>query len=285
MEITPAYKLMSGECHHLRGLRENTVWFSSVDKLNDPYEGRIAFAHVDSPLADMKSALTHVYNQDNKDLKKSRKEVEALFKKFGEADFIKHIRKNVELQFTNLLKIHHEKRHVLSLSKASSPLTENPFPEPLSLMMMWAHYANGFRGMCVEYDYHTLIKSINDLNGIKVEAREVEYVEGDLPIIKSMTILDDLIHRNDKTSKEILRAYCTKHKAWRYENEVRAISPIHGVNKYSGESVNRVFVSYLNQTLMNKVKSILREKEHRPELYEVSLHEKKFGFFFRKVDY
>lgn len=276
---------MSGECHHLRGLRENTVWFSSVGQLNDPYEGRIAFAHVDASLADMKSALTHVYDQNNKDLRKSRREVEALFKKLGEADFIKHIRKNVELQFTDFLRIHYEKRHVLSLSKANSPLAENLFPEPLSLMMMWAHYANGFRGMCVEYDYHTLINSINDLNGIKVEAREVEYVEGDLPIVESTTILEDLTHRNDKTSKEILRAYCTKHKAWEYENEVRAISPIQGINKYSAESVNRVFVSELNQTLMNKVKSILREKEHQPELYEVLLHQKKFGFFFRKVDY
>ena len=171
MEITPAYKLMSGECHHLRGLRENTVWFSSVAHLNDPYEGRIAFAHVDVSLADMKSALTHVYNQNNKDLRKSRREVEAFFKKLGEADFIKHIRKNVELQFTDFLRVHHEKRYILSLSKASSPLAKNPFSEPLSLMMMWAHYANGFRGMCVEYDYHMLINSINDLNGIKVGVR------------------------------------------------------------------------------------------------------------------
>ncbi|TKF99563.1 DUF2971 domain-containing protein [Vibrio sp. F13] len=285
MEITPAYKLMSGESHHLKGLRENTVWFSSIDQLNDPYEGRISFEHVDVSLTSMKSALTHVYSRDNKDLKKSRKEVDSLFKKLGEADFIKHIQKNVELHFTEFLRAHHEERHILSLSKASSPLTENSFPEPLSLMMMWAHYANGFRGMCIEYDYHTLINSINDLNGIKVEAREVEYIEGDLPIIKSITVLDDLTHSDGNTSKEILRAYCTKHKAWAYENEVRAISPIQGRNKYSEESINRVFVSELNQTLLTKVKSILREKKPYPELFEVSLHKKKFGFFFRKIDY
>lgn len=285
MEIIPVYKLVSGEDYHLDGLRKNTVWFSSVDQLNDPYEGRVYLEQVDVSIANMKSALTQVFYHDNNDLKRSRREVEDSFKKMGKSIFTKHIHENVSRQFHELLKIHHKERHVLSLSKASSSLKENPFPEPLSLMMMWAHYANGFRGLCIEYDYVKLIESINKINEVKLDAEAVKYVEGNLPIIKSSTVINDLIYRDNKTSEEIIKAYSTKHKAWSYENEVRVISPIRGINKYSEECVNRVFVSELNPVLMDDIKTILREKKHNPELYQVSLHEKKFGFIFTKVDY
>lgn len=276
---------MSGENYHVDGLRKNTVWFSNVEQLNDPYEGRIYFEQEEVSIANMKSALTQIFYLNNNDLKKSRREVEDRFKKMGKTIFTKHIHKNVSRHFHEFLKTHHKERHVLSLSKANLSLKENLFPEPLSLMMMWAHYANGFRGFCIEYDYSKLIKSINKINDIRLDAREVEYVKSNLPIIKSSTVIDDIIYKNNKTSKEIIKAYATKHKAWDYENEVRVISPIQGINKYSEECVNRVFVSELNPSLMDDVKIILREKKHNPELYQVSLHKKKFGFVFIKVDY
>ncbi len=285
MAIEPVYKFMSGECFHLKGLRENTVWFSSVKDLNDPYEGRVNLKHSDVSLIDSKVALTHVFDEEIKDLKKSRKEVESFLKRVGMDKFNEHVEKNTKKHFEDFLTIHHEQRHVLSLSRAREPLSENPIPEPLSLMMMWGHYANGFRGMCVEYDYHELIRSINVLNDIAVSAKPVDYIEGTLPIIEAKTILDDIVYKNGNTSREILRAYCTKHKAWDYENEVRVISQLHGVNRHSENSINRVFVSDQNPALIKKVKSILKTKKQKPELLKVSLHKKEFGFYFKTIEY
>ncbi|MCD9546546.1 hypothetical protein GLP24_17015 [Photobacterium carnosum] len=58
MDIIPVYKLMSGENYHVDGLRKNTIWFSNVEQLNDPYEGRIYFEQEEVSIANMKSALT-----------------------------------------------------------------------------------------------------------------------------------------------------------------------------------------------------------------------------------
>lgn len=285
MPIQPAYKFMSGEEHHLNCLRDDTVWFSSVDDLNDPYEGRVNLVHGGVSISDRLLALTHIYNQENQDIKQSRKEADKFRKKVGDEDFIRHVDANTQDHFEGFLKVHHTERHVLSLSKATQSLDDNLFPEPLSLMMMWGHYANGFRGMCVEYDYHELCKSINELNGIGVTAREVNYVEDELPIITSKTILTDIVEKNGDTSREILKAYCTKHRAWEYENEVRVISTLHGVNKRSEKSINRVFVSDQNQALLEGVKDILKTKTHKPELISVSLHKAKFGFYFETIEY
>lgn len=150
---------------------------------------------------------------------------------------------------------------------------------------MWGHYANGFRGICVEYDYHELVRSIKVLNNISVSAKTVDYIEGTLPTIETKTILDDIVYKTGNTSKEILRAYCTKHKAWDYENEVRVISQLHGINKHSEKSINRIFVSDQNPVLIEKVKSILKTKKQKPELLLVSLHKKEFGFYFKAIEY
>ncbi|WP_165974283.1 DUF2971 domain-containing protein [Vibrio crassostreae] len=285
LPIHPTYKFMSGEDHHLSCLRDDTVWFSSVDDLNAPYEGRVNLVHCGVSIADRLLALTHIYNEDNNDLKKSRKEAEKFKKKLGDEAFVRHVYTNTQGHFNNFLKTHHAQRHVLSLSKAKQTLEENLFPEPLSLMMMWGHYANGFRGMCVEYDYHELCRSIKELNDIGITAREINYVEDELPVITSKTILTDIVEKNGSASREILNAYCTKHKAWKYENEVRIISTLRGVNKRSEKSINRVFVSDQNQALLEDVKCILKSKIHKPELISVSLHKAKFGFYFQTIEY
>lgn len=285
LDILPVYKFMSGEDYHLDSLRENTVWFSNVHELNDPYEGRIHFVHSDVNINHKILALAHALNEEKNDIKQSRKEAENFRKKNGDSAFLEMVDRQTEKHFNYLLEVHHKKRHVLSLSKAIQHLEENRFSKPLNNMMMWGHYAKGFRGMCVEYDFYELRRSINQLNDINATTKEVDYIEGNLPIIKSKTLLTDMIEKNDNTSREILKAYCTKHKAWSYENEIRIISAHHGLNKRSEESVNRVFVSSLNQKLLEDVKDILKAKTHKPELCSVSLHDSEYGFFFKRIDY
>lgn len=74
---------------------------------------------------------------------------------------------------------------------------------PLNDLLMWAHYANGHRGFCVEYSFSsefrkTLLLSFNHINYGVVDLSK------------------------DKLS--ITEAFATKSVEWRYENEVRLIS-------------------------------------------------------------
>lgn len=73
---------------------------------------------------------------------------------------------------------------------------------PISNLLMWAHYANGHKGFCVEYDFSSdfrkPLRSFNHINYDRVDLSK------------------------DKLS--ITEAFATKSKDWEYENEVRLIS-------------------------------------------------------------
>lgn len=91
---------------------------------------------------------------------------------------------------------------------------------PINNLLMWAHYANGHKGFCVEYDFSSEFRkpliSFNQINYDKVEL--------------------------SKDSLSITEAFATKSKDWEYENEIRLIS-------YDSESgKDHVNVSLDNKT-------------------------------------
>ena len=279
----PVYKFMSGEEYHLDALRDNQVYFSSVEQLNDPYEGLMHYCTKNVTHSQRMAALTQRLKPDHLKIADARKEAESFYNRLGDKSFNAHMDRLCKEEYQDFLEYHRTHRFVLSLSKASSPT--DPFSSPLNSMMMWAHYGKGMEGLCVEYDFNNLCESINLLNKVDITTQEVEYEPLKLPIVRATTLLDDLAMQTNQTSTEIHNAFCTKHVSWRYENEIRLISPKHKHNKISEESILRVFVSAKNQYLIDKITSILKEKEHKPELYEVITQEKEYGFGFGKIEY
>lgn len=73
---------------------------------------------------------------------------------------------------------------------------------PIKNLLMWAHYADGHKGFCVEYDFST------EFRKQMVSFNRVRYDTVDL----------------SKEKLSITEAFATKSKEWKYENEVRLIS-------------------------------------------------------------
>jgi len=279
----PVYKFMSGEDYHLDALRDNQVYFSSVEQLNDPYEGLMHYCTKNVTHSQRMAALTQRLKPDHLKIADARKEAESFYKRHGEKLFNARMDRLCREEYKDFLEYHRAHRFVLSLSKPSSPT--DSFPSPLNSMMMWAHYGKGMQGLCVEYDFNTLRESINLLNKVEITTQEVEYEPLKLPIVRATTLLDDLAMNTNQTSIEIHNAFCTKHVSWRYENEVRLISSKHEHNNISDKAILRVFVSAKSPDLMSDVIRILKGKEHKPELYEVITQENEYGFGFGKVEY
>lgn len=279
----PVFKFMAGEPYHLDSLANNNVYFSSINQLNDPYEGLMYYSKEGITHSQRMAALTHKLNQDHNDLKKARREAESIFKRIPREQFEQRIDRLCKEQFDEFLTYHKEKRYILSLSRGFD--TDDVFPPPLTNMKMWGHYANGMRGLCVEYDFEKLRSSINSLNNIKVTSQIISYSETKLPIVRATTMLDDIAMRSHETSREVLNAFCTKNSAWAYENEVRLISQIHEHNKFDEVAITRVFVSANNKKLVHDVKAILSSKSHRPELYLVATHVREYKFGFSQLEY
>lgn len=276
------FKFMAGRSYHLDGLKNDQVYFSSFDELNDPYEGLMHYCKRGITHTQRMAALTQKLNQDHQNVREARKEADKLLRKLGKERFNQHIDAISKLEFEDFLEYHKSHRFVLSLSKAYSP---DQFPDPLVSMMMWGHYGNGMKGLCVEYNFEALRQSINALNEINLTTRKVVYSKSALPVVRATTLLDDLAMSTHQTSNEILNAFCTKQVSWIYENEVRLISPKHKLNDIDETSVTRVFVAAKDQQLMENVVDILKLKTHKPKLFEVVTQPKTYGVGFKEINY
>ena len=73
---------------------------------------------------------------------------------------------------------------------------------PIKNLLMWAHYADGHKGFCVEYDFSS------EFRKQMISLNRVHYDTVDL----------------SKEKLSITEAFATKSKEWKYENEVRLIS-------------------------------------------------------------
>lgn len=110
----------------------------------------------------------------------------------------------------------------------SLPLTKlfgiTCFSKNMKNLLMWAHYANSHKGICLGFDINenTLHDFILNSDNINLMLKKVIYRE-DRPHIK---IFND---SNSNFSKQFTEAILTKDTIWRYEEEYRLIA--HNKNK------------------------------------------------------
>jgi len=96
-----------------------------------------------------------------------------------------------------------EIRNTKKKLKICSMSQEKAFSSPL----MWAHYADNFRGVCLEFG----------VDKSKVDVHEITYDDKSLKLILSQ----DRTNIDDKSAKVLL---CKKYSDWEYEKECRIFS-------------------------------------------------------------
>lgn len=102
------------------------------------------------------------------------------------------------------------------------------FSEEWDSPLMWAHYTNGFRGMCIRYDRALLERSLPHGSTII----PVNYSE--LP--KKFDAQDVCGER------EVARAVLSqKHVAWNYEREWRLLKPEIGTVRHDRRAIRAIF--------------------------------------------
>lgn len=120
----------------------------------------------------------------------------------------KHIFKDIKTQKDEQFFLESlEKVRIRCFVPAKDPKTKEE-QEPYLNTLMWAHYANSHKGMCIKYKLSsTLIKKTDKTIGIFAA---VEYPEGSFDI-------------NSHDSFEFNECFLTKQSEWKYEKEVRLI--------------------------------------------------------------
>jgi Protein of unknown function (DUF2971) len=101
------------------------------------------------------------------------------------------------------------------------------FSETNDHSLMWAHYADQFRGICIEYDFQHLLKTLNHSH----EFARVSYDERVYKVGKRNADESDL-------AKKIL---ATKSDRWLYEREWRLFSPTKEKLHQGAKAISRVY--------------------------------------------
>jgi hypothetical protein len=174
----------------LQNLKRHSVYFASPRQFNDPYDSAIT-AEFDDPSADELERLKQYFLADPALNNAARKELNAL--------------ENHEMK-RKLMPIVENAIQQLSetfLSKTGVTC----FAERNDDLLMWSHYGGRHGGFCLEF--RTDYEPFNKL-------RRVQYVDA-MPRMNLCSLIID----ND--ADQWMDLYCTKFKAWQYEQEWRAL--------------------------------------------------------------
>lgn len=95
--------------------------------------------------------------------------------------------------------------------------------------LMWAHYADGFRGICVRYSVQNLLSGLGD------QAALARIAYGDRPHYLNLRGM----RNGDERARAILS---TKNLKWSYEREWRLFSPASGKATYENKAATVVYL-------------------------------------------
>ncbi len=208
-------------------LKEQNVWFASPATLNDPYDCKITFNYELIPIEEYRNYFTQKIREniplidDESIIAQVNEILRQVSFSLKDNKFMSEERDKTNKRF--------EKHYgILSLSNCYDK------------MLMWSHYSNLHKGICIEYDGNKITKDIFELknvdNGCNINFFNINYVK-ELPII--IPTLDP--NNNVEFFIQNLR---TKSIKWEYEEEYRFVSikKTNFPHKISKGAFKRVFL-------------------------------------------
>ena len=190
----------------LESIEYNTLWLAAIDSLNDPFECLLLLDNDEClrlHFSDKRFAKgfydkfgVEITEKDLDKITKSNKPYEAYTKFCNDNGITLYITVEQQIELV-------QKRWREIVESEKQKLRICSFSERNDSLLMWSHYAEQHKGVCVEYDFS------DDEN--RTFLSPVHY---DDKLFKVQT-MDDL------TTLSHIRASLTKSKDWAYENEWR----------------------------------------------------------------
>ncbi|MFT5591706.1 MAG: hypothetical protein ACI8SR_000061 [Oceanicoccus sp.] len=283
MDRKRIFKFRYGNENDFDSLYEDYLWFSDFQSLNDPFEGYVQFDDrgIDDELR--LAFLTKLYSESPRPECSPEEEAMTYYREYEKdrgTPFSEFVDSRAKEYFKKFHKEHRDSYFVLSLSRARD---SHQYPSPLNSMQMWSHYANGFKGYCIEFDLDQLKESFNEKLGTKVGSAPVTYPsDGGLPMVNLNTFMNDHINGRRDSSSEILKGFKTKEPSWSFESEIRLISSLRGKHYYDPACINAVYIAEkMPEWAKLNITSALNSKRADINVIEVKMHPSKYelGYF------
>jgi hypothetical protein len=194
----------------INALFENKLWHARVDTLNDPFECYFNFI---KELPKSTSSLTKLMEDSNYWVKNAFKEEE----RQGAIQLLLASKED-ELRSIILTKVtDHEVKLKTSMMSLNVCSLSCAYDEPL----MWSHYGDGMRGICLIY-YMEKLKS----SSLEFECIQYKRIPPNINFFDAY---------QDYKEMDLGSFLLTKHTGWEYEKEYRSIKfPISTTSKELG---------------------------------------------------
>ncbi|MDR3693055.1 DUF2971 domain-containing protein [Mucilaginibacter sp.] len=174
------------------------LWFSSPEDFNDPFDNNISFRQ------DLNESELRSLMQSEDFIKKS---------KFDAETIVTYFKKNPK-ELNNVYE---------PLKQLISNVGICCFSENYNNLLLWAHYSNCHRGVCLEFDLNTMKEWYKEI-------RRVNYQD----VMPNINILE--VHKEDILSS--LPFYKSSH--WSYEQEIRIWIKNFGLAPFPMEAITGI---------------------------------------------
>lgn len=212
------------------------LWFSKVEDFNDPFEWN--FLYKINVERDREDIAKYV---EETNFGRSQSEKEEKFKIYLETPIILENELNKSLQYR-------KDKGVCCFTVKENKLN----------VLMWSHYANSHKGVVLGFSEEILqiihnddfrVKQNSEMIFSKPDKREVTYKN-----------IPSLINPFKKDRYSIRDYEYIKSEDWKYENEIRIVSPKFGLHYFNKQSLKEIIFG-INSTenLMNTIRNITNE--------------------------
>lgn len=211
-EVRSLYKYNSFSKHFLSNIKNNSLYFSKPENFNDPIDCGIQLQkHISSDvvLEDLKKSNRKFLSiLKNKNLNNSTRNYFSILS--NENSILLEKIKNGEFKDS----WHHTSPNIDYLEKSIKSKGILCLSENNDNMLMWAHYANNHKGLCIgiKREKNTRLSNNNFTLPVRYTQR--------LPLISTIEYTDG----DEKYKREILRTLIySKSIDWAYEREWRSV--------------------------------------------------------------
>lgn len=236
------YKYQRVTLQTLKCLKSQKIYFGSPKQFNDPYDCSLT-ARVAIPTdAEIEEFRNH-YLADSTVPKTARKEFKNSSVEQLRDIVLRAARTTVDQHIEHFM----EHNGVTCFSEVNDDL------------LMWSHYSDGQRGICLEFD--------TDFEQFAFKLKKVRYAK-EIPEIDAISGLID--EKNLDTFIEVL--YCTKSASWEYEREWRALHNKAGtLYGYPSEALTGVYFGpEIDSESLEIICLILRGQNEHVRIYRGS---------------
>ena len=200
-------------------LARSYLWFSKVDDFNDPFEGLY---------------IEQLEFRSPEDITNNELETLLLAAAERKGGVVQKLRPEYDISKLQPVEVFHQKVRFSASIKSSLTETLSDIKSKsciccfnkdwegkkvLENKLMWSHYADGLRGMAIEFDGESLDSSIEELNDEEIQGGEVDY--SGLSGVDAIELMTEYASLREGGISKVLLKKCSE---WKYEQEHRLVA-------------------------------------------------------------